>query len=114
MVYISIYEAPEKKPELIEQAGRVIFLMSQIRHVSAFVEASNLSPSGTKALPKWRAELLANYRNDASRDEHPLIAEIDNVAPASSGVIHDPDREQLSGYLLSMDRLTRRVFTPHV
>ncbi|OCR22089.1 hypothetical protein AFK24_26255 [Pseudomonas syringae] len=114
MVYISIYEAPEKKHQLIEQAGRVIFLMSQVRHVSAFVEATNLFPSGTRALPQWRAELLANYRNDTSLNEHSLVTEIDSTARASSDLIDDPDRAQLSGYLLSMDRLTRRVFTPHV
>ncbi len=113
MVYLSIYEAPEKKHQLIEQAGRVIFLMSQVRHVSAFVEASNLSPSGTKALPQWRAELLANYRNDTNRDEHPLVTEIDNGALTSSPAVDDSGGAQLSGYLLSMDRLTRRVFTPH-
>ncbi|WP_048730274.1 FUSC family protein [Pseudomonas fildesensis] len=114
MVYISIYEAPEKKHQLIEQAGRVIFLMSQVRHVSAFVEANNLSLLCTKALALWRAELLANYRNDTSQNEQSLITEIDSTARTSSDLNDDSDRAQLSGYLLSMDRLTRRVFTPHV
>jgi uncharacterized membrane protein YccC len=109
MVYVSIYEAPQKKPELIEQAGRAIFLISQVRHVSAFVEANQLSRSGAQALPQWRAELLANYKTGSNHDEHPLVTEIGAEAPA----VDDPQDRQLSGYLLSMDRLTRRVFVPH-
>jgi uncharacterized membrane protein YccC len=112
MVYVSIYEAPEKKPELIEQAGRVIFLISQVRHVSAFVEATQLSSSGAQALPQWRAELLANYKTGSNHDEHPLVTEIGAEALASPAV-DDPQGRRLSGYLLSMDRLTRRVFVPH-
>jgi uncharacterized membrane protein YccC len=112
MVYVSIYEAPQKKPELIEQAGRAIFLISQVRHISAFVEQTQLSRSGAQALPQWRAELLANYKTGSNHDEHPLVTEIGAEALASSAV-HDPQGRQLSGYLLSMDRLTRRVFVPH-
>lgn len=108
MVYVSIYEAPEKKPELIEQAARAIFLMSQVRHVSAFVEREKLSASGTQALGQWRAELLDNYKQDTNQDEHPLISEA-GVGERAGG----PDDAQLSGYLVSMDRLTRRVFAPH-
>jgi uncharacterized membrane protein YccC len=112
MVYVSIYEAPQKKPELIEQAGRAIFLISQVRHVSAFVEATQLSRSGAQALPQWRAELLANYKTGSNHDEHTLVTEIGAEALASSAV-DDPQGRQLSGYLLSMDRLTRRVFVPN-
>jgi uncharacterized membrane protein YccC len=112
MVYVSIYEAPQKKPELIEQAGRAIFLISQVRHVSAFVEATQLSSSGAQAVPQWRAELLANYKTGSNDERHPLVTEIGAKALASSAV-HDPQGRQLSGYLLSMDRLTRRVFVPH-
>jgi uncharacterized membrane protein YccC len=111
MVYVSIYEAPEKKPELIEQAGRAIFLISQVRHVSAFIEATRLSSSGSAALPQWRAELLANYKTDSNQDEHPLVTEI-GVGAHGPSAADTPQGTELSGYLRSMDRLTRRVFTP--
>jgi uncharacterized membrane protein YccC len=110
MVYVSIYEAPEKKPELIDQAGRAIFLISQVRHVSAFVESTRLSTSGASALPQWRAELLANYKTGSNHDKHPLVAEFGSSALETSATDHG---DGCSGYLLSMDRLTRRVFTPH-
>lgn len=107
MVYVSIYEAPEKKPELIEQASRVIFLMSQVRRVSAFVEASNQAPSAEKVLGDWRGELLANYRDGTDRDDHCLASE---VASASRG--QDSIDVAGQGYLQAMDQLTRGVFIP--
>lgn len=111
MVYVSIYEAPEKKSELIEQAGKVIFLISQVRHISAFVESTRLASA--QSLAPWRAELLANYKTGVNRDEHPLVDEIGPAPLATLSAIDDPEGVQLAGYLLAMDRLTRRVFTAH-
>ncbi|MDF5890219.1 FUSC family protein [Pseudomonas syringae pv. syringae] len=108
MVYVSIYECPEKKSELIEQAGRAIFLMSQVRHVSALFETSHRSSFGNRALPEWRAELLVNYRSGTIHNEHPLIT---TTSPTNAA---DDQHPRLSeGYLAAMDRLTRRAFILH-
>lgn len=113
MVYVSIYEAPEKKPELIEHAGRAIFIISQVRHVSAFLETTQLSASGALAVPQWRAELMANYKKGSTCNEYPLIQVIGPTALAPSSAVDDRKGAQVSGYLLAMDQLTRSVFTQH-
>lgn len=69
--------------------------------------------TGSQALNQWRAELLTNYKNDTRTEKRLLVTELDNGALASSPEVSDSDRVQLTGYLLSMDRLTRRVFIAH-
>lgn len=117
MVYLSIYEVPEKKSELIEQAGRVIFLMSQVRHVSSFVKSTDAARSSGPALTQWRSELLSNFKNGTRAEDHPLVDGIDTARVdgqgASSPPVHGADNAALTGYLSAMDRLTRRVFIPH-
>lgn len=110
MVYVAMSEAPEKKPQLIEEAGKVIFLMSQVRHISAFATSNALSTSGAKELAGWRAELLANYKSDTRVQDRELVAALDQGLKAADATA----RGQWAHYLAAMDQLTRRVFAHNV
>lgn len=110
MVYISIYEAPEKKAELIEQAGRAIFLMSQVRHVTSFAQNFDLDNAGANGLSAWRAELLSNYTNATNNEEFPLDQQLGRALQVTNPFADESLNQNLRAHFGAMDRLTRRIF----
>ena len=103
-------KAPEKKAELIEQAGRAIFLMSQVRHVSSFAQDFQLDKTDANGLSAWRAELLSNYTNATNNKEFALDEQLGRALQMTNPSSDEPLNHNLRAHFAAMDRLTRRIF----